>query len=145
MKIRKFKNSDAKRCNAIIYSCIDNAKKIKSKERAYLKMIYTKEKIKSFPKKSDFFVVTHNKKIVGTGRLEKSKIATIYFSSDFRKKGGGTFIILHLLKRAKSCGLKKVYVESLLQSTEFYKKLGFGKKKLLKKPIQSWKMEKKIN
>lgn len=142
MKIRKFKKSDAEKCKEIIYSCVNSAKHMNLKERKFLKDYYTSEKIIRYSKKSDFFVVLNNKKIIGMGRLEKSKIATLYFSPKFHRKGGGRLIVKKLTQIAKKKKLKKVYVESLLQSPGFYKKLGFVKIKLLKKPIRSWKMEK---
>jgi N-acetylglutamate synthase-like GNAT family acetyltransferase len=144
MKLRKFKKQDAEKCSKIIYSCVDTSKKTTKKDREYLKKIYTPQEIIKLPKISDFFVVTHNKKIIGMGRLEKSKIATVYFDPKFHRKRGGTLIMSHLEKLARKKKLKRIYLESLLQSTGFYKKLGFKKKKFQTKPIRSWKMEKRL-
>ncbi len=144
MKPHKFKKRDAEKCSKIIYSCVDTSKRTTKKDREFLKKVYTPQEIIKLPKISDFFVVMHNKKIIGMGRLEKSKIATVYFDPKFHRKHGGTLIMSHLEKLARKKKLKKVYVESLLQSTGFYKKLGFKKVKRLKNPVNSMKMKKRL-
>lgn len=144
MKIRKFKKTDAKDCNKIIYSCLDVAKKMTKKDKAFLKEFYTIENILMLPKISSFFVVENNEKIIGMGRLEKNKIATIYFKPKYQRKGGGSLIMKHLEKLAKKNKIKIIYLESLLQSTGFYENLGFRKIKRLKSPVNSYRMEKRI-
>jgi ribosomal protein S18 acetylase RimI-like enzyme len=142
MKIRKFKKKDAERCSEIIYKCIDLSKRTTSKDKTFLYNYYPPKKIIKYSKKSDFFVVTHNNKIIGMGRLEKNKIATIYFDPQFHKKGGGTLIMKKLEAIAKKRKLKKIFLEALLQATGFYEKRDFKKIKRLYKPLNSMKMEK---
>jgi len=142
MKIRKFRKKDSDICSRIIYDCITVAKKMNKKEKELLKDFYTPEKIIKLSEKSDFFVVQKNKQLIGTGRLEKNKIATLYIEPEYQRKGIGTLIVNRLIKRARRNGFKKVYVEALLQSVGFYEKNGFKKVRILQKPIRAYKMEK---
>jgi N-acetylglutamate synthase-like GNAT family acetyltransferase len=144
MKLRKFKKSDAKRCSEIIYACVDISKKTTIKDKEFLKRIYAPIKIEKLPEKSDYFVIEKNKKIVGQGRLHKYKIATVYFDPKFHKKGGGKMILKKLESLAKTREIKRVWLESLLQSTGFYEKCGFKKVKRMYKPINAMRMEKKL-
>jgi len=144
IKLRRFKKGDSLICSKIIYDCADTAKKLNKKEREYLKKIYTPEKIIKLSKKSDFFVIEKNHKVIGTIRLEKGKIATFYIKPKWQKKGIGTLAINFIIKKAKEKKLKKVYLSSLLQSVGFYEKQGFKKIKPLKKSIRSYKMKRDI-
>jgi len=145
MRIRKFKKGDENLCCNIINSCYDIAKKMTKEDKEYLRKYYSIKNILKLPENSSFFVVINNSEIIGMGRLEKEKIATIYFKPEYHRKRGGTLIIKHLEKLAKKNKLKKIYLESLLQSTEFYEKLGFKKVKKTKIPVNSYRMEKIIN
>jgi N-acetylglutamate synthase-like GNAT family acetyltransferase len=145
MKIRNFKKSDAKRCSEIIYSCVDLSKKTTKSDKDHLKKIYTPLKTAKLLEKSDFFVVENNKKVIGMGRLQNNKIATIYFDPKFHKKGGGRLIMGKLEALAKKRKLRKIWLESLLQSIGFYEKLGFKKVKRLYHPVNSFKMVKDIS
>ena len=144
MKIRRFKKGDEKICSEVIYSCVDNAKKLTKKEKDFLKRYYTPEKILKLTKKSYFFVVTQKKKLIGMGRLEKNKIATIYFDMEYQRKRGGTLIMNYLEKFALKKAIKKVFLEALLQAVGFYKKKGFKRVKLKKIPIRCYKMSKNL-
>lgn len=145
VKIRKFKKSDSKICSRIIYGCVDVAKKLNKKEREVLKKDYTSENIVKLSKKSDFFVAENKGKVVGMGRLEKNKIATLYIKPRYQRKKIGTLIINYLIKKAQKENIKKAYLEALLQSVGFYQKQGFKKIKILRKPIRNCRMEKRIS
>ena len=132
IKIRKFKKSDAPRCEEIIHQCADISKKMSKKEKESLKEYYSLEGILELPKDSDFFVIEKDEKVVGTGRLNKNAITTLYLDPKHHKKGIGTLMLNHLLKKAKKQGKKSVHLDSLLQATDFYKKNGFKDVKLLK-------------
>lgn len=144
MKIRKFEKGDGERCNEIIYQCIKISKKTTKLDKKYLERIYTPKRIMALSKKSDFFVVKNKGKVIGMGRLEGPRIATIYFDPEFHKGGGGTLIIKRLEGLAKNRKLKKVYLEALLQAIGFYEKCGFKKVKRLYQPMNSYLMEKII-
>ncbi|PIR72618.1 MAG: hypothetical protein COU42_00685 [Candidatus Nealsonbacteria bacterium CG10_big_fil_rev_8_21_14_0_10_36_24] len=144
IKIRKFRKSDSKICSRIIYDCVAVAKKLNQKEKEFLRNFYFSENIVKLSKKSDFFVAEKNRKIIGMGRLEKRKIATLYISPGEQRKRIGTLIINYVIKKAQKKNIKKVELEALLQSIGFYQKQGFKKIKILRKPIRCYKMEKFI-
>ena len=144
IKIRKFRKSDSKICSRIIYDCVAVAKKLNQKEKEFLRNFYFSENIVKPSKKSDFFVAEKNRKIIGMGRLEKRKIATLYISPGEQRKRIGTLIINYVIKKAQKKNIKKVELEALLQSIGFYQKQGFKKIKILRKPIRCYKMEKFI-
>ena len=144
IKIRKFRKSDSKICSRIIYDCVAVAKKLNQKEKEFLRNFYFSENIVKLSKKSDFFVAEKNRKIIGMGRLEKRKIATLYIKPESQRKKIGTLIINYIIKKAQKKNIKKVEIEALLQSIGFYQKQGFKKIKILRKPIRCYKMEKFI-
>ena len=144
IKIRKFRKSDSKICSRIIYDCVAVAKKLNQKEKEFLRNFYFSENIVKLSKKSDFFVAEKNRKIIGMGRLEKRKIATLYIKPESQRKKIGTLIINYIIKKAQKKNIKKVEIEALLQSIGFYRKQGFKKIKILRKPIRCYKMEKLI-
>ncbi len=144
LKIRKFRRNDSDICSGIIYECVAVAKKLNKKEKEVLRKDYTSENIVKLSKKSDFFVVENNGKVIGMGRLEKNKIATLYIKLGYQRKKIGTLIINYIIKKAQKKNIKKVYLEALLQSIGFYQKQGFKKIKILRKPIRCYKMEKLI-
>ena len=113
-----------------------------SKDRKFLKDYYTPEKIIVYSKKSDLFVAVFRKKVIVCGRLEKNKIAKVYFDTKFHKRGDGKLIMEKLESLARKRKLKKIWLESLLQSTGFHEKCGFKKIKRLYKTPTSVKMEK---
>lgn len=144
IKIRKFRKSDSDICSKIIYKCVAVAKKLNQKEKEFLRNFYFSENIVKLSKESDFFVAENNKKVIGMGRIEKNKIATLYIKAEEQRKRIGTLIINYLIKKAQKKNIKKVYLEALLQSIGFYQKQGFKKIKVLRKPIRCYKMEKFI-
>ena len=145
IKIRKFRKGDSKICSRIIYDCVDVAEKLNKKEKEVLRKDYTSENIIKLSKKSNFFVVENNRKVIGMGRLEKNKIATLYIKPRYQRKRIGTLIINYLIKKAQKKNIKKVYLEALLQAIGFYEKQGFKKIRILQKPIRCYKMEKRIS
>ena len=142
IKIRKLRKDDSRICSRIIYDCVDVAEKLNKKEKEVLRKDYTSENIIKLSKKSNFFVVENNRKVIGMGRLEKNKIATLYIKPRYQRKRIGTLIINYLIKKAQKKNIKKVYLEALLQSIGFYEKKGFKKIRILRKPIRCYKMEK---
>ena len=144
IKIRKFRRDDSKICSGIIYDCVDVAKRLNKKEKEVLRKDYLPENIVKLSKKSDFFVVENNEKVIGMDRLEKRKIATLYIKPESQRKKIGTLIINYIIKKAQKKNIKKVEIEALLQSIGFYRKQGFKKIKILRKPIRCYKMEKLI-
>ncbi|GEM_PF-2765044 len=144
-QIRKFRKNFAKRCQEIIYSCIETAKKLNRKEKSFLKKKYSIKNLKIYGGNSNFFVVFLKSRIIATGRLTKKKeIATVYVDPKFQKRGAGKFILNYLTYLTKKKNYKKVFVRSLLQSVDFYKKIGFFEKKKLSKPIRAMRMEKNL-
>ena len=144
-QIKKIREEFLKKVQEIIYSCIDISKKLNEKEKFFLRKKYSIKNLNKYKKESAFFVVFSNKKIIASGRLTKRKeIATIYVDPKFHRKGAGSFIVNFLINLAKKKKFNLVFVRSLLQSVGFYEKLGFKKKRLLKKPIRVMRMEIKL-
>ena len=79
-----------------------------SKDRKFLKDYYTPEKIIVYSKKSDLFVAVFRKKVIVCGRLEKNKIAKVYFDTKFHKRGDGKLIMEKLESLARKRKLKKI-------------------------------------
>ncbi len=142
MIIRKFKQKDAEMCQEIIYDCIEISKKTTRSDKENLRKKYSLKKIIGYSKISDFFICGEKRNVIGMGRLEGNKLATIYFDPKFHGRGGGTLIIKKLESLARRRKIRRVYLEALLQAVGFYEKNGFKKLKRILKPINSMKMEK---
>lgn len=132
IKIRKFKKSDAVRCKEVIDQCADVSKKMTKKEKESLKQYYSLKRILELQKGSDFFVVEKDKKVIGTGRLNKNKITTLYIDPKYHKQGMGTLMLDRLFEKAKKQNRRSVCLDSLLQAVDFYIKKGFKKIKFVK-------------
>lgn len=127
--IRKAKNSDLKKIKKIIFDCA-RILKWSRKDVNRLRKIYTLKKFSKYLFSSDFFVYSLKKKIIGSGRLEKDVIWTLYIDPLYHQRGIGTKILKHLLFLAKKKGIKKVRLYALDTAIGFYKKNGF---RLIKK------------
>ncbi|MEM4181655.1 MAG: GNAT family N-acetyltransferase [Candidatus Pacearchaeota archaeon] len=144
-QIKKVEKKDLGRVQEIIYSCIDIAKKLNEKEKEFLKKKYSLKNLEKYSKNSDFFVVLYKKNIIASGRLtKKNEIATIYVDPNLHGRGAGSTIVNFLVNFAKKKKRNFVFVRSLLQSTGFYERLGFSRKKLLFKPVMALRMERKF-
>lgn len=143
MKIRKAKKGDWKRCNEIVYACV-NQIKIIPKMKKFLKRRYTLSGINKLSKTSDIYVCEKYGKVQASGKLSKKghEIGMIYVHPKYQGQKIGTKIMNNLEGLAKKRGLKMVYVNALLPAIEFYKKLGY--KKIKCKGKDYCRMEKKL-
>jgi len=139
MKIRKFKSGDAKACSRIIYSCLDNMKMDK-KFKKFLKEKDTPNGIIKTSKEADIFIYENNGKILGLGKLEDRKIGMMFIDIKNQRKGIGKAILIYLEKLAKKRGKRKVWLNSFIGATKFYKK--FDYEKAGKRDRDAIKMEK---
>lgn len=138
--IRKAKKNDIKRLYKIIHDCIKFVK-VSKRMKSKLRNIYTIEGIKKLFKISNFFVCETNGVVQGCGRLEKTKIWTVYVNPKFHRKGIGTAIMDKLESFAKSKGKKKVSLEALKPAKGFYKKREY---KTIKTTPDHYLMENKL-
>lgn len=94
-------------------------------------------------KKSNYFVIVQDKKVVGGAGFSSSKgldkniceIKGMYLSSQLRGQGLGAFLLQKILMEAKKAGFKKSYLETMTfmhGANTLYKKFGFTR---LKQPM----------
>jgi amino-acid N-acetyltransferase len=89
----------------------------------------------------DFVVATDGDRVVGVGRLKRftdslAEVRTLKVASDHRNQELGRGIVRALLQRARSAGLRHIFV--LTARTDFFERLGFvtiGKEAL---PMKIW-------
>lgn len=144
IKIKKISKKESLEASKLIGECINVAKKLSDRDKEFLKKFYSLENIIRLVHKSKFYVAKINNKIIGTGRLEGSKIAGLYILPEYQKKGIGSVIIQKLESVAKKSNIKKVHLHSLLQSINFYNVMDYKKVRLLLKPVKAYKMEKRL-
>jgi len=70
-------------------------------------------------------VVKDQDKIIGTGTIVGNYISKIYIKPDYHGRGIGKLIMKCLEKKARSNGIKTIFLASNLSAEKFYKKLGY--------------------
>ncbi len=89
----------------------------------------------------DFFVSTHNRKIVGICALhicweDLAEIRSLVVREDARNKGIGQKLVKACLKESRALGVKRVF--ALTYEPEFFGKLGFEKVDKAVLPHKIW-------
>jgi len=142
MKIRKATKKDRKRCNKIIYDCIQKVR-IRKKMKEFLKKRYTPDGINKLSKKCYIIVGEKFGSVQGSGMLCKNEIGMMYVNPIYHKRRIGREIMINLERLAKKKKLNKIYVNALVPAKGFYKKLGY-KSKGKKSDKDIYVMEKKL-
>lgn len=106
---------------------IENFRNFDEEVEAYKKYIYD---IKRF---SSFFIVIHDKKVIGysivKNRYYRKSIDTLYIDKDYQGNGLGSLLMNNIIKKLDS---KKIYVDVVSyndKAIHFYEKYGFLYKK----------------
>lgn len=81
-------------------------------------------------KSSKHFIALLNGEIVATARLGESqdlitKLERMAVKKEYRGKGVGKALLLHIIKFARQNGFKKIYAQAQVQAEPFYRKNGF--------------------
>ena len=129
MRIRKFKDSDARSVSYLIRKAL-----VEVNSRYYPKCIIdnllsinTPAKIIARSKAKEVFVITEKGHVLGTGNLGPTGIGTVFINPRYRKKGLGRKLMLFLEKRARENGLITIELPSSIGAVGFYSKLGYLK------------------
>jgi len=92
----------------------------------YLKSkMWTLEILEKDARKGYTIVVRDNDKIIGTGTIVGNYISKIYIKPEYHGRGIGKLIVNYLEKKAKSNGIKTIFLASNLTAEKFYTKLGY--------------------
>jgi citrate lyase synthetase len=83
------------------------------------------EIIKKDAREGYTIVVKDNNKIIGTGTIVGNYISKIYIKPEYHGYGIGKLIIKCLEDKAKSYGVKTIFLGSNVNAEKFYKKLGY--------------------
>ncbi|MBN20353.1 MAG: GNAT family N-acetyltransferase [Bdellovibrionaceae bacterium] len=86
-----------------------------------------------------YYVIEYHSKIIGGagiaplkgGDFETAELRKMYFLKEFRGQGIGKKLLSLLIKKAKECGFKRIYLETMpeMKSANFlYQSLGFEKR-----------------
>jgi N-acetylglutamate synthase-like GNAT family acetyltransferase len=129
MKIRKFKNEDAKEvCNIIKR----NDKEISSKDYpkliidSWIKNLTLDYIIKKSEKRICFVAILDNK-VIGYVSLDNNEIKKLFVNPDYHKLGIGRKLMLKIENISKKNNLNKLFLKSSIYAENFYKKVGFEK------------------
>lgn len=83
------------------------------------------EILKKDAKEGYTIVVKDNDKIIGTGTIVGDYISKIYIKPEYHGRGIGKLIVKHLEDKAKSNGVKTIFLASNVYAEKFYTKLGY--------------------
>jgi len=125
--IRKFKKSDAEECSKLIRGCIEKNLELNKENKKYMIKSSQPREIINKLKDRELFVNEIDGRILGVGALGKNEIRTMFVKPSMQKKSLGKQMLNFLINRAKSKGLKKVWLKSSMEAEGFYKKQGFKK------------------
>ena len=91
----------------------------------FKKKMWSLEFIKKDAREGYTIVVKDKEKIIGTGTIVGNYISKIYIKPEYHGKGIGKLIMKCLEKKAKSNGVKTIFLASNLNAEKFYTKLGY--------------------
>jgi citrate lyase synthetase len=83
------------------------------------------EVLKKDAKEGYTVVVKDDDKVIGTGTIVGNYISKIYVKPEYHGCGIGKLIVKYLEDKAKSNGVKKIFLASNLSAEKFYTKLGY--------------------
>lgn len=136
MRIRKFKNEDAKEIYGIIKECflsLDLGKHTKEGIRLQVERNNPENLIKR-SKEVNYFVAEIRGKLVGICGYDEIRVHTFFVDPTYQKKGIGYKLLHKVLKEAKNKGIAKLVTWSTLYARPFYSKYGFKGLKEIKRP-----------
>jgi predicted N-acetyltransferase YhbS len=132
MRIRKFKNEDARKVSNIIKRCLREivSKDYSEKEITDLCNFFKPSMIIKNSKNRSIFVAVENNTILGTASLKEDTVFTVFVNPDIHGKGIGSKLMDKVEDLAKKKGYKIVKVPSGISSFDFYKNRGYKKIKM---------------
>ena len=83
------------------------------------------EVLKKDAKEGYTVVVKDDDKVIGTGTIVGNYISKIYVKPEYHGCGIGRLIVKYLEDKAKSNGVKKIFLASNVSAEKFYTKLGY--------------------
>jgi N-acetylglutamate synthase-like GNAT family acetyltransferase len=102
---------------------------------AYIATVLSTTEIKNriLGEKYEIYVITINKKIIGTVSISKKNKYKLYIRSmavhpNYQKRGIGHFILNKIIELAKKNNIEYIFLDTsklLKEAVEFYKKFGF--------------------
>jgi len=131
--IEKARSNDAEEILSLINKTNREAyKNIIPKEHLKMPVLSLKELLEVFEKMT-FYVYKSADRIVGVAALqieseETGKLNWVYVLPKHQRKGIGTTLIIHLERKAREIGLKRMRLRTIGkadQAVNFYKKLGY--------------------
>ena len=132
MRIRKFKNEDARKVSNIIRRCLREivSKDYSEKEITDLCNFFKPSMIIKNSKNRSIFVAVENNTILGTASLKEDTVFTVFVNPDIHGKGIGSKLMDKVEDLAKKKGYKTIKVPSGISSFDFYKNRGYKKIKM---------------
>jgi N-acetylglutamate synthase-like GNAT family acetyltransferase len=150
MKIRKFKEKDAKKVSYLIIKAQDVLKGIYPKKvrEDFIKK-QTPANIIKKSKKRDFYVAVEGNKILGVIGIKKDEVKTVFVNPRYHKRGIARKLMNKIISIAKKRKIKKLWAGSTPYAEDFYKKMGFKRLRKVRWSINNRKfniikMEKKL-
>ena len=127
IKLKRVKINDKEKIAELIHFTIsEDYKRFYPDEVAgYLIDYHNQERIVSNITSGYFIAVETDHKIIAAGCLTNDEINSVYTHPEYQNKGLGKIIMQELMQEAEKKRLNRVYIDAMINSRNFYEKLGF--------------------
>ena len=139
MRIRKFRNQDAKQvCNVLRRSQKEVLSKYYKKViiDTFCKRITQKRMIQR-AKEQEIFVAVEGKRVLGINGLIGNEIRRFHVLPNYHGKGVGKLLMQNVERIARERGIRKLIVKSSINAEGFYKKMGFKRVRKIMEAVEN--------
>jgi GNAT superfamily N-acetyltransferase len=129
MKIRRFREEDARKVSYLIRKCLRevNSKDYPEETIQFLSDNYSPKKLIETSKKRKIYVAVDGDTILGTAGIDENVILGVFVNPKFHGRGIGRKLMARAEEHAKSNGYKQVILPSSLTAVDSYRKIGYRK------------------
>jgi putative acetyltransferase len=133
MRIRKFKDKDAKKVAILIRKTLVEVNIMDYPETIIQNLCekYSPEHIKEFSRKRDMFVAEEKGKIIGTAGISQKYISNVFVHPDYQRQKIGAALMIAVEDLARQKGFNTVRLDACITAVKFYEKRGYKRLKTI--------------
>ena len=127
MKIRKFRDADARRTSYLIRRTlrVSNGPDYDTKTIDSFVAHFSPSTLRKLSRERDIFVVEDNGRLLATGSLAGRTVAAFFVNPRFQRQGVGTALLKHIERAAARGRVERLRVNSSFTALPFYRLHGY--------------------